>query len=223
MEIYQCRYCLEDDSVGKLVSPCNCNGTSKYIHAKCLDIWRNQNVENEHYKKCIDCQTEYKFKNLNENETFFISLNNFRYLYITMFMIFVLFTTTIQVKHLYNYNLHNNSSIITNENIDILNTMLSSSFITYITFYLSLFAFLFFIKNRMLYVNKMYIFNLIAFFNISQIFIFFLNIYTFCALGIMYTFLNYFIMYTYIDNHNKQIMELNKSNLEYMVDDEIEV
>lgn len=222
MELYQCRYCLEDDNLENLVSPCQCNGTSKYIHAKCLDTWRNQNIQNEHFKKCIDCQTEYQFKYLNEKETLIISLKNFRHLYITMFMVFSLFNVTFDTNNIYNYKLHNNSSIITDENLEVLNIILSSNFITYTSFYISFFIVLLFIKNRMLYGKKMYNYNLIALLNISQIFIFFLNVYTFCALGIMYIFFNFFILHTYVENHNKKLTEINNLNMEYAVVDEIE-
>ena len=220
MELYQCRYCLEDDNLENLVSPCQCNGTSKYIHAKCLDIWRNQNVENEHYKKCIDCQTEYRFKFFNEKETLFISLISFRRLYITIIMVFSLFSATFDVNSL--YKLHNNSTIITNENLEVLNIILSSSFITYTSFYVNFFIFILFIKNRMLYVKKMYNYNLLALLNISQIFIFFLNVYIFCASGVMYLLLNFFILHTYVETHNKKLMEINNLNMEY-ADDELEV
>lgn len=32
----QCRICLEDDRVDTMVAPCECTGTSKYIHLHCL-------------------------------------------------------------------------------------------------------------------------------------------------------------------------------------------
>ncbi|CAD8140026.1 unnamed protein product [Paramecium pentaurelia] len=34
-----CRICLEQDSLDKLISPCNCDGTIKYIHMDCLKTW----------------------------------------------------------------------------------------------------------------------------------------------------------------------------------------
>ena len=37
---YQCRICLEDeDELDKLISPCLCNGTMKYVHYECLHKW----------------------------------------------------------------------------------------------------------------------------------------------------------------------------------------
>lgn len=35
----QCRFCLEDDTVDNLISPCLCKGTHKYIHPDCLLSW----------------------------------------------------------------------------------------------------------------------------------------------------------------------------------------
>lgn len=38
-----CRICLgeEDDEGNKLISPCKCAGTTKYIHKECLQEWLN--------------------------------------------------------------------------------------------------------------------------------------------------------------------------------------
>lgn len=35
----QCRFCLEDDVVRNLISPCVCTGSSRYIHNVCLMNW----------------------------------------------------------------------------------------------------------------------------------------------------------------------------------------
>lgn len=38
----QCRYCLSDELVGdsdKFVDPCNCQGSLRYVHQKCLYQW----------------------------------------------------------------------------------------------------------------------------------------------------------------------------------------
>jgi E3 ubiquitin-protein ligase DOA10 len=36
-----CRICLSENwtKENPLISPCNCNGTMKYIHLKCLSEW----------------------------------------------------------------------------------------------------------------------------------------------------------------------------------------
>ncbi len=35
----ECRFCLEEDKVKYLLSPCICSGTGKYVHATCLLKW----------------------------------------------------------------------------------------------------------------------------------------------------------------------------------------
>jgi hypothetical protein len=35
----ECRYCLSDDSSEKLIDPCKCEGTMKYVHQECLEDW----------------------------------------------------------------------------------------------------------------------------------------------------------------------------------------
>ena len=48
-----CRICLE--SSGTLISPCNCRGTSGYIHKECLEMWMNESNR----QSCEICQYEY--------------------------------------------------------------------------------------------------------------------------------------------------------------------
>jgi len=40
----QCKICLggeeEEDELGRLISPCKCKGTIKYVHLECLNRWR---------------------------------------------------------------------------------------------------------------------------------------------------------------------------------------
>ena len=66
-----CRICylLDSDIANPLISPCNCNGSMKYIHYKCLKncIEANLIIKNEEYYKyyywkkycCEICQKEY--------------------------------------------------------------------------------------------------------------------------------------------------------------------
>ena len=35
-----CRYCFDDESVGELISPCECKGGQKYVHLACLHRWQ---------------------------------------------------------------------------------------------------------------------------------------------------------------------------------------
>jgi hypothetical protein len=51
----ECRYCLSEDKSDKLIDPCNCEGTMKYVHRDCLGDWI-KNSKREVF--------EDKFKNL---------------------------------------------------------------------------------------------------------------------------------------------------------------
>ena len=61
-----CRICYETDQ--KLIVPCKCNGTMKYVHSRCLEKWRTLNIYNSRYYQCSECQYRYK---LNYNMNFF--------------------------------------------------------------------------------------------------------------------------------------------------------
>ena len=40
-EFKECRICLDEEKDdNKLIIPCKCKGTQKYVHIKCLQTWR---------------------------------------------------------------------------------------------------------------------------------------------------------------------------------------
>jgi hypothetical protein len=57
-----CRICLEEDERINLISPCNCDGTTKFIHRQCLNTWRLGNIENDNFKRCEICHFEYEIE-----------------------------------------------------------------------------------------------------------------------------------------------------------------
>ena len=59
-QIYTCRICLEDENdMNKLISPCRCSGSSKYVHLDCLQTWRITSRGGIGENKCMECHTEY--------------------------------------------------------------------------------------------------------------------------------------------------------------------
>lgn len=57
---YTCRICLEEcPDTTKLIVPCLCNGSSKYVHRSCLDIWRSVDRDNLNYGRCNECLFNY--------------------------------------------------------------------------------------------------------------------------------------------------------------------
>ncbi|PWN50298.1 hypothetical protein IE53DRAFT_102527 [Violaceomyces palustris] len=65
-----CRICFDGpgasedggESLGRLLSPCRCKGTMKYVHATCLDRWRALSSRNSSVVSCDQCGAPYRFK-----------------------------------------------------------------------------------------------------------------------------------------------------------------
>ncbi|KAK9719442.1 hypothetical protein K7432_004778 [Basidiobolus ranarum] len=61
----QCRICyggLDDEpSFGKLISPCKCKGTMKYVHLQCLNSWRLASGGKSFFE-CDSCHYKYNFQ-----------------------------------------------------------------------------------------------------------------------------------------------------------------
>ena len=55
-----CRICLEEDN---LIQPCNCTGTSAYVHEECLVKWLTMSERTD----CEICQYEYDIVELDES------------------------------------------------------------------------------------------------------------------------------------------------------------
>ena len=73
----ECKICFTSDD--KLIAPCKCKGTIKYVHSNCLEQWRNLNINNSRYYQCNECKYTYKLryqsnciKNILVNITIFI-------------------------------------------------------------------------------------------------------------------------------------------------------
>ena len=55
----ECRICLSEGfltSENPLLTPCKCDGSMKYVHKNCLQIWRQYP---ERHRVCTTCQAEY--------------------------------------------------------------------------------------------------------------------------------------------------------------------
>ena len=83
-ENLQCRICLEDEeNIDLLISPCRCNGTSKYVHKSCLETWRYQSISARGFYKCMECNENYIILNNDEieNQRIFDIFNIFQKLF----------------------------------------------------------------------------------------------------------------------------------------------
>jgi len=102
-----CRICFGgvNDVIesGKLISPCKCKGSMKYVHVNCLNEWRLASANNTSYYQCDQCKYKYHFQRTKLAN--FIS-NKFSILLITILItyLYIFFTgfiikTIIQLKH----------------------------------------------------------------------------------------------------------------------------
>ena len=62
-EKYTCRICFEKDLPKKMVYPCKCRGTLKWIHKKCLLNW----ITISKKMSCPQCNYTYKTKKINNS------------------------------------------------------------------------------------------------------------------------------------------------------------
>lgn len=66
MDERQCRICLggvdDEDTLGRLISPCLCKGSMKYVHVGCLNTWRARSPKRESHYKCDTCKYSFSFR-----------------------------------------------------------------------------------------------------------------------------------------------------------------
>ncbi|GAA5917476.1 hypothetical protein JCM6882_004894 [Rhodosporidiobolus microsporus] len=60
-----CRICLDDaqddPELGRLIVPCKCSGTARFVHEACLNSWRNADKTNGFYR-CGMCGEAYRLR-----------------------------------------------------------------------------------------------------------------------------------------------------------------
>ncbi|TFK30343.1 hypothetical protein FA15DRAFT_662285 [Coprinopsis marcescibilis] len=61
----QCRICLDgvsaEPELGRLISPCQCKGSIRYVHLKCLHQWRQSSSSQSAFFACPQCHYRYRF------------------------------------------------------------------------------------------------------------------------------------------------------------------
>jgi|UniRef100_A0A6C0AKX8 hypothetical protein len=62
-DLQECRICFDIETYkDKFISPCRCSGTSKNVHKKCIQKWRNVNKGMPAYDRCMECREPYIVK-----------------------------------------------------------------------------------------------------------------------------------------------------------------
>ena len=72
--IKECRICFESGTNDNfLITPCLCDGTSKYVHVECLRRWRMENYLKKPYYRCMECNYQYITVPKHRVETFVLN------------------------------------------------------------------------------------------------------------------------------------------------------
>lgn len=58
------RYVSEDPELGRLMRPCKCKGTQKYVHEGCLRAWRTASTAQRNMFECPTCKFQYHLQRL---------------------------------------------------------------------------------------------------------------------------------------------------------------
>ena len=78
-----CKFCLEGDENEKLITPCKCNGSVKYIHKSCLLKWFDTGKK----KNCPICKYDIKYKENIINKTYKYFYDNRKLLTILVYIL----------------------------------------------------------------------------------------------------------------------------------------
>ncbi|KAF2718448.1 hypothetical protein K431DRAFT_287604 [Polychaeton citri CBS 116435] len=58
-------YASPPEDGGRLIRPCKCKGSQKYVHEGCLDLWRRQDPEQKrNWYQCPTCSYQYRLQRL---------------------------------------------------------------------------------------------------------------------------------------------------------------
>lgn len=235
-----CRICFEEEDENNIfISPCSCNGSSKYIHKSCLNKWRYMNRDSEAWEKCMECHTKYilRYKYPLENEMLFSKLNGMlvivaiQYISVVFFGGMIYFIESSVDNYLAVRMLNLNKKLNTPNLLTYIEN--NNSLVPHIFYFaytmfiqtnlllgLYLFRIIKNVKRRYVYFQK--IKNTLAFIFINNLqFIIYYYIFVWNDLSIFYinfiSFTSLFTPITYyglIKTHNKLIIKMNMENPE---------
>lgn len=67
LKLFECRYCLFQDSASNLISPCLCQGSLKYVHKTCLIAWIKLKENLDLKFQCEICKNYIKLRLIYKN------------------------------------------------------------------------------------------------------------------------------------------------------------
>lgn len=229
----ECRICLDTHNNSRLISPCSCKGTNKWVHEECLKKWRLLNINKDPFYKCSVCKKDYVFKINKSIEKFIYYMPSI--LISNLFLLFIIFPLVVLLDLNFKYvclniisigtaNLNSNTYLKNyfNYKINIYYIYLIS-FIIYnilnLLYYYS--SYYFYIKNKKIFKNH----NLIIFIkNFLCCFIIYIsyfisiqanNFYFFLLPSLSVTFIIPFNIY-YMYKISNEIIKKNNINIEVL-------
>lgn len=109
----QCRFCLssKQTQTNPLISPCSCKGSLEFVHLKCLNRWRRQDIP-RNGRQCLICLTNYTifttavFEQIPETKTIILYYLQYPGLVLSLYnyLYAVILTTNKQPEVLSQYN-----------------------------------------------------------------------------------------------------------------------
>ena len=150
-----CRICLEEESnVSTLINPCRCDGTSKYVHIKCINEWIETTLNREAKKQCMECKTYYIFKSNNQEKTsiYFCVKKKLPDIYLKHFFALIPLSVLTFTYDLSNNNFYLIKLIFFKDSTDIIIGFFKNNFFWGVNYYYYIYNYLFFCFFIFLYV-----------------------------------------------------------------------
>ena len=115
----ECRICFETNNSNTLISPCLCDGSSKYIHKNCLYEWMTKTTSDDAKIRCMECNFVYKYEtSYIQNILIINTILNYRYnLYIIFSILNIIYGYLLYLinnKKNILINIPNNNNIYSN-------------------------------------------------------------------------------------------------------------
>jgi len=147
VEKFTCRFCLDDEFQEDLFVPCRCSGTARYVHKRCLQEWRSQDIHSLNYTRCQECLYEYEMTN-NISNVLSCWIRICKILSQHYFLIFSIILAEFTGIYLLIYKYDPNGSIASSLNL----SLSSGDELTLISFFLTVFPLFIFILIHDFYI-----------------------------------------------------------------------
>ena len=227
----ECRICLQGDDEEELISPCNCRGSTRWVHRTCLNEWRLSEHNPTSRDQCEICLFRYIVSNVEPKETCIIKvLNNnftFFYFFLSLIITFILGNLIMLIDAEYNYKTikdfdleHLNDKIRIEKDTWFLWTYYQglSSFILNMVFYgLLNITFLFKVRRLKIYHSKMLCKNIgILLYSLNFIFLIYISKLAESTgmIGFwspLFVSFHFYVKINYLKKHNRVLIKINEA------------